>query len=170
VLVSAGFVSYRVEKQVFVKCDSADPGIQCVVLLCIDNCLAICYSSLLTDALFAPSELRFGMLAINPVTRVRTGLEISPPPDGGVLVFQDQAMAKAVSLIGVSHLPPITVPAIKTFFIPPTDPIECVPVDVTMYSSPTGKLVQLLKTRFDVEHYVSELCSHNHAPLMYHYR
>ena len=30
--------------------------------------------------------------------------------------------------------------------------------------------MQFLKTRFDVKHFVSELCSHNHDPLEYHYR
>ena len=38
------------------------------------------------------------------------------------------------------------------------------------YSSLMGKLVQFLKTRFDVKPFVSELCSHNQAPLECHYR
>ena len=70
----------------------------------------------------------------------------------------------------MSHLPAVALPALKTFFDAPADPSCCVAVDPTTYSSLTGKLVQFLKTRFDVKHYVSELCSHNQGPLEYHYR
>jgi hypothetical protein len=63
----------------------------------------------------------------------------------------------------VSHLPPVSLSAVKTFFDTPVDPDLCVPVDPTTYSSLTGKLVQFVKTKFDVKHYLSELCSHNQA-------
>jgi hypothetical protein len=33
-----------------------------------------------------------------------------------------------------------------------------------------GQLVQFIKTRFDVKHFFSELCSHNQGPLEYHCR
>ena len=67
-------------------------------------------------------------------------------------------------------MPPVSAPVIRSFFALPVESAECMPVDSTVYSSLLGKLVQFLKTRFDVKPFVSELCSHNHAPLEYHYR
>jgi hypothetical protein len=170
ILLGAGFTLSRVELQTYVRVDPMDPGKKCIVNMCVDDCLAISNVQAMILDLFAALKRRFGELTVNLVTTVHTGLEISQPSTGGVLVLQDQAIARAASLVGVSHLPPVSLPAVKTFFDTPVDPVLCVPVDPTTYSSLTGKLVQFLKTRFDVKHYVSELCSHNQAPIENHYR
>jgi hypothetical protein len=170
VLQGAGFTRSRVELQTYVKTNPVDPSQKCVVNVCVNDCLSLSNVQAMNLDVFAALKRRFGELTVNLVTTVHTGVEISQPPTGGVLVLQDQAIARAASLIGVFHLPPVALPALKTFFDAPADPSCCVAVDPTTYSSLTGKLVQFLKTRFDVKHYVSELCSHNQSPLEYHYR
>ena len=170
VVESVGFRQSIVEKQVYIRSDPLDPGLKCVAAITVDDALMVSNSQELVDILLAALTARFGKLTFNAVTSVHTGLEISQPPGGGVLVVQDRAIARAASLIGVLHMPGVHVPVMKTFFDPPVDPAECVPVNPTVYSSLLGKLVQFLKTRFDVKPFVSELCSHNQTPLEYHYR
>jgi hypothetical protein len=62
------------------------------------------------------------------------------------------------------------VPVALDFFHLSTDPLLSVSVDVTTYSSLTGKLVQFLKTRHEIRQFISYLCSFNSAPLECHYR
>ena len=68
----------------------------------------------------------------------------------------------------MSLLAPVVLPYDSLFFAPVLAE-EAVPVDVTVYASLTGKLVQFLKTRHDVRLLVSYLCSFSNAPLEGHY-
>ena len=134
--------------------DPLDHGLKHVAAITVDDALMVSSSQELVDILLAALTARFGKLTFNAVTSVHTGMEISQPPGGG------RAIARAASLIGVLHMPAVHVPVMKTFFDLPVD---------SAYSSLMGKLVQFLKTRFDVKPFVSELCSHNQASLEYHY-
>ena len=158
VVVSAGFKQSVVEQRIDVRSDPVDPGLKCVAAVIFNDVLVISYSQEFVDILFAALTQRFGKLTVNVVTSVHTSLEISQPPGGGVLVLQDRAIARAASLIGVLHMPSVSALAIRSLFALPVKSAVCIPVDSTVYSSLLGKLVQVLKTRFDVKHFVSELC------------
>jgi len=166
----AGFVCTPGEPQCFVKFASGDSERKCIACVTVDDVLAISNDQVLVDSLFAALAARFGPLTFNAVSTSHTGLEFSRPLPGALSVTQDGAIARAASLVGVSHLPSVAVPGLLDFFQPPVELAECVPVDSSVYSSLTGQLVQFLKTRHDIRPYVSYLCSFNSSPLEGHYR
>ena len=124
----------------------------------------------LVDVLFAALTARFGPLTSHAICKVHTGMEFSRFTNGAVVVTQDGAIARAASLVGVSHLPAVVVPVLADFFKLPTGSILCAPVDSIEYSRLTGKLVQFLKTRHEIRQFVSYLCSYNASLLERHYR
>ena len=171
VLVSdAGFLRSTVEPQAFVRFAPDAAGHKCIAVVTVDDVLVLSNDQVLVASLFSSLSSRFGPLTINPVTAVHTGLEFTQLSNAGVLITQDQPIARAASLYDVAHLPPVDIPAPATFFHLPVDSLECAPVNSALYSSFTGMLVQFLKTRHDIRLFVSYLCSFNSSPLEYHYR
>ena len=131
-----------------------------VLILTNDTSLQQC----LIDALTA----RFGPLTFNLVTAVHTGIEFHYLASGGILLTQDTAIARAASVVGVSHLLPVSMPYNAEFFLDCVGD-EVVPVDISRYSSLMGKIVQFCKTRHEIRLLVSYLCTFNTAPLEGHY-
>ena len=171
VIVSdAKFRASRAEPQQFLRCDPVDPGIKCIGNVTVDDVLIVTNSLSLAEALLDALTTRFGPLTVHRDSQMHTGIEMVRRPDGGLLLTQDGAIARAASVVGVSHLPPIDVPTDADFFLASFPVLECSPVDSTVYSALTGRLVQFLKTRHEVRLFVSYLCSFNHAPLEGHFR
>ena len=171
VILSAGFVSCPSEPQQFILCDSVDPGLKCIASVTVDDVLIVTNHIPFRSLLLAALAHRFGPLTINLESKMHTGIEMTRFANGAIRLTQDAAIARAASLIGVSTLPPVPVPAnLDTFFLPSFVGPESQVVSPTAYSSVTGSLVHFLKTRSDVHLLVSYLCSYNHAPLEGHFR
>ena len=170
IIEDAKFVCTSVEKQIFVKRLEDDFEKQCVTCVTVDDALVMSNDQSLIDDLLDALARRFGPLTINKVCTVHTGLELTRYPNGALLVTQDRAIARAASVVGVSHLPSVSVPVALDFFHLSGDSLLSVSVDATVYSSLTGKLVQFLKTRHEIRQFISYLCSFNSAPLECHYR
>ena len=170
IVQDAGFVCTQVESQVFIKCLKSDSGKKCITCVTVDDAVILSNEQSLVDDLLAALSKRFGPLTVNKVTTVHTGLEVTRYPNGALLITQDRSIARAASVVGVSHLPPVDLPVALDFFQLCTDPLLLFPVDATVYSSLTGRLVQYLKTRHEIRQFVSYLCSFNVAPLECHYR
>ena len=100
---------------------------------------------------------------------MHTGVEITRLPCGGVLMTQDKAIARAASVVGVSHCSAVDMPFNVEFFASLSGD-EAVAVASTAYSSLMGKLVQFCKTRHEIRLAISYLCSFNTHPLEGHYR
>ena len=148
-----------------------DSGLKCIADVTVDDVLILTnllsMRTLLLDALTA----RFGPLTVNLDSTLHTGVEMVRLSNGGILLHQDTAIARAASsLVGVSHLPAVVTPADASFFLPAFDGDETVPVAAEEYSSVTGILVHFLKTRADVRLLISYLCSFNHSPREGHLR
>ena len=170
VITGAGFVSCPSEPQQFVLVDSGDPGLKCIADVTVDDVLiltnVLSMRTLLIDAL----TVRFGPLTVNLESTLHTGVELVRLTNGGILLHQDTAIARAASLVGVSHLPAVVTPADASFFLPSFVGVEDVSVSAEEYSSVTGILVHFLKTRADVRLLISYLCSFNHSPREGHFR
>ena len=169
ILIAAGFLSTPSDPQLFYKFSPRDSGLRCYACVTIDDVLVLTNSPPMRDALFGALTARFGPSTIILVSTVHTGIEIKTLPNCGVLLTQDQAIARAASLVGVSKLPPVLLPYDSQFFSSVVG-AEALSIAPTVYSSLTGKLVQFLKTRHDVRLLVSYLCSFNNSPLEGHYR
>ena len=170
ITVDAGFTSSAVEPQLFVKDGPPGSGHKCIASVTVDDVLILTNSPALRDTLLAALTARFGQLTVNLATTVHTGIEFTRLPSGGVQLTQDKSIARAASLVGVSHLPSVAVPSSLEFFDVLADSLELVSVSTEVYASLTGKLVQFLKTRHEVRLLVSFLCSQNQAPREGHYR
>jgi hypothetical protein len=165
----AGFVA-SADPQLFVRSVPADPGLKCIVSVTVDDLLILTNTASLRTVLLDALTARFGQLTFNLVTTIHTGIEFSRSSTGSVVLTQDRAIARAASLVGVTHLPPVDMPATPDFFCAHFDGDEAVPVPSEVYASLTGKLVQFLKTRHDVRLLISHLCSFNQSPCEGHYR
>ena len=169
VIVScAGYRAGQAEPQQFVRV--APAGLKSIGNVTVDDVLILSNSTRLRDILLAALSVRFGPLTVNLESRMHTGIEMTRLSDDGILLTQDGAIARAASVVGVSLMPPIAVPADLEFFQTAFDAEEAVVVDSAIYSSLTGKLVQFLKTRSDVRLLVSYLCSFNQVPQEGHFR
>jgi hypothetical protein len=166
----AGFVRTSVEAEQFVKFVGDDKDLKCIVSVTVDDNLAVANDQSLVDDLSKALTVRFGPLTTNVVSKVHTGLEFIRYDNGALLVTQDASIARAASVVGVSHLSPVSFPVHDDFFQPLDSGPECDLVDSTVYSSLTGMLVQFLKTRHDVRLFISYLCSYNSSPCEGHYR
>ena len=169
VLLSAGFVPTAGDLQLFVKFDKSDSGVRCLASLTVDDVLILTNSIVLRQDLLDALTKRFGPLTINLVSSVHTGIEITRLPCGGILLTQDRAIARAASVVGVSHCSPVDMPFKPDFFADFVGD-EADAVDSSSYSSLMGKLVQFCKTRHEIRLAISYLCSYNTRPLEGHYR
>ena len=163
ILHGAGFLSTPSDPQLFYKFSPRDSALRCYACVTVDDVLVLTNSPPMRDALFDALTARFGPLTMNLVSTVHTGIEIRALSNGGVLLTQDKAIARAASLVGVSQLPSVLLPYDSQFFSSVVGD-EALPIAPTVYSSLTGKLVQFLKTRHDVRLLVSYLCSFNNSP------
>jgi hypothetical protein len=168
IMEDAGFV-VSADPQQFVAFES-DPGRRCVVSVTVDDLLILSNSVSLRQRLLDALQSRFGALTVNLSTSMHAGVEFSRTAEGGVRLSQNKAIARAASVVGVSHMPPVLVPARSDFFDVQFSEAEAASVPSDVYSSLTGKLVQFLKTRHEIRHLVSHLCSFNQSPLEGHYR
>jgi len=143
--------------------DAKDAGRKCIVDVTVDDLLFVTNVPQYRDDLLAASTARIGPLTVNIVSVVHTEIEMTRLANGGILLTQDKAIARAASAVGVSHSPPIDVPTDSTFFLPEYVGDEAVPVPSDEYSSVTGRLVQFLKTHPDCLLFVSYLCGFRRA-------
>jgi hypothetical protein len=170
IVEDAVYVTNPSEPQQFLFVDPKDSGRKCVVNVTVDDLLFVTNVPVYRDKLIAALTLRFGPLTLNLESVMHTGIEMTRLSNGGILLTQDQAIARAASVVGVSHLPPVDVPTDRdTFFLPSFDGDENLPVSAEEYSSVTGRLVHFVKTRTDCRLFVSYLCGFNHAPLEGHF-
>ena len=151
------------------KFDKKDSGVRCLASLTVDDVLILTNSVVLRQDLLDALTLRFGPLTVNLVSSMHTGIEITRLPCGGILLTQDKAIARAASLVGVSHCSAVDMPFKIDFFAEFVGE-EAVAVDSSCYSSLMGKLVQFCKTRHEIRLAISYLCSYNTRPLEGHYR
>ena len=128
IVEDAGFKYASIEKQVFVKQMDGDPGKKCIVAVTVDDALIVSNCQKLVDELLAALSVRFGPLTINRECKLHTGLEFTRLLNGAILVTQDLAIARAASVVGVSHLPFVEVPVELDFFKTSAVPMLCVPV------------------------------------------
>ena len=156
--------------QQFIRSLSTNPGLKCIVNVTVDDLLILTNDVSLRQRVLDALQARFGELTVNLQTSMHTGVEFARSPAGAILLSQNKAIARAASVVGISHLPPIHVPAPCDFFQVDFVGAEAVPVPSERYSSLTGKLVQFLKTRHEIHHLISHLCSFNKSPLEGHYR
>ena len=168
-LDDAGF-SATVDPQLFVRSAVDDPGVKCVVSVTVDDLLILTNSVALRTLVLDALTARFGQLTVNLVTSIHTGIEFARSPAGAVILTQDKAITRAASVVGVAHMPTVSIPADSEFFRLRFEGEEALPVSSEVYASLTGKLVQFLKTRHDVRLLVSHLCSFNQSPCEGHYR
>jgi hypothetical protein len=124
----AGFVSNPAEPQQFMFSDVADVGRKCIVHVTVDDLLFLTNVPQYRGDLLAALTVRFGPLTVNLESVMHTGVEMTRLVNGGILLTQDKAIARAASVVGVSHLPPIDVPTGSTFFLPEYVRDEAVPV------------------------------------------
>ena len=130
----AGYVSTQGDSQLFVKADKVDPGYICIASVTVDDVLILTNSASMRQELLDALASRFGPLTINMESAMHAGVEFTRLPSGGVLLTQDRAIARAASVVGVSHLSPVALPGDgRLFFALVAE--ECVPVDSTVYSS-----------------------------------
>ena len=134
----AQFESCLAEPQQF---GSPDRGLKCIANVTADDNLILTNPLPSCDRLIAALAARFGLLTVNYDSHMHTGVEMTRLSNGGILHTQDQAIAIAASVVGVSHLPPAAIPAELDFFLPSFAGDEVMPVDTATYSSVTGKLV-----------------------------
>jgi hypothetical protein len=114
------------------------------------------------DAIVA-LEKRFGVMRVNCPSLTFTGVESKTLPNGSILQTQDRYIARLAQNIGVAHMPMVDLPAQIDFFRLSTTDLDQKLVDPTVYQSLTGSLVQI-KTRDEIKHFVSYLCSRNSVP------
>jgi hypothetical protein len=169
IIEDAGFSRTSVEAEQFVKFADGDMNCKCIVSVTVDDNLAVANDQSLVDDLSKALTERFGPLTTNVESKVHTGLEFTRYDNGALLVTQDASIARAASVVGVSHFSPVSFPVHDDFFQSLDAGAESDPVDSTVYSSLTGMLVQFLKTRHDVRLFISYLCSYNSSPCEGHY-
>jgi hypothetical protein len=158
------------DSQQYIRCDSQDPGFKCIVNVTEDDLLILTNMVALRQRVLDALKARFGELTVNLETAVHTGVEFSRSVTGAVCLSQNKAIARAASVVGVSHLPSVSTPAPSDFFQVDFIGDEAVSVSSEVYSSLTGKLVHFLKTRHEIRLLISHLCSFNTCPLEGHYR
>ena len=170
IVEDAQFTSILAEPQQFVAYDSDDSELKCIANVTVDDNLILTNCLPLRDRLLAALTARFGPLTVNLDSTMHAGIEMLRLSNSGILLTQTKAIARAASVVGVAHMPPVSVPAELSFFLPSFEGDEAALVDSGSYLSLTGKLVQFLKTRSDVKLLVSYLCAHNLSPAEGHFR
>ena len=74
----------RVRIALYVSVSSADVSLRCYACVTVDDVLVLTNSAPMRDQLFATLTARFGLLTVNLVSALHTGIEIKAFPTGGV--------------------------------------------------------------------------------------
>ena len=158
----AGFSNDICSPRTFVKFNAHDSGLKCIINTHVDDMRILDNSlSLAQDAVVA-LEKRFGPMRSNSPSLTFTGVECKQFSNGAVMQSQDRYIVRLAQAVGVAHMPPVEMPAHDDFF-KPSDHQALASVDPVKYQSLTGSLVQV-KTRDDIKHFISHLCSRNAEP------
>ena len=159
----AGFQNDISSPRTFVKFHSTNSNYKCIISTHVDDMRILDnYPLLCQDALVA-LENRFGKLRVDCPSLTFTGVESQLLPDGSILQSQDRFVARLAQNIGVHHMSPVVLPAHADFFKRSISSEDMLFVDPSLYQSLTGSLVQV-KTRDEIKHFVSHLCSRNASP------
>jgi hypothetical protein len=97
------------------------------------------------------------------------GVDYSQLENGAVWCNQNRYISRVAAVVGVAELPRVDHAYAMDFFDRSVSS-ECSSVNTEIYSSLTGHLVQMLKTRDDIRLLVSHLCSRNNNPDLGHYK
>ncbi len=163
VMVAAGFVAHEISPMTYVKSVHGDGNLKSVVSIHVDDFRVLDNHRPLTDELQAALVHRFEEITEHDPSESFAGVEYKVHPSGAVECSQAKYIERVASIIGVAHLPPVLMPFERDFFRASSLP-DKIPYPVKSYCSLTGHLIQMLKTRDDVRHIVSHLCSKNSAP------
>ena len=161
--LSAGFEKCLTSPHVYISTNPADPAEKCIAAVIVDdfqvfdNMIDTPYTIRLKNALIQ----RFSEITFNSPSTSFAGIEYRQLPNGAIATCQTGYINRVASIIGVSHLPPITNISDKTFFMNSITPADILPTDLSAYTTLTGHLVHALLTRDDVKHFVSHVCSKN---------
>jgi hypothetical protein len=164
VVKGAGFKQSTVSLSTFVAFDPGDSSKKCVVNTHVDDFRSLDNCSFLADRLHKALIARFGEITTHDQSVTFAGIEQCQHSNGAVSLTQDRYVLRTASVIGISHLPLVDIPAHEDFFKPLVLSADLKSVDVEAYASLTGHLVQMLKTRDEIRPFVSFLCSRNSAP------
>jgi hypothetical protein len=124
-----------------------------------DNC------SSLTDSLKAALVARFMEVTEHNPSTSFAGVSYIQHPNGAVEMHQASYIERVAGLVGIAHLPIVDAPSLsQDIFTRSVAVSDCIAVDPGIFTSLTGHLIQMLKTRDDVRPIVSWLCSRNSAP------
>jgi len=161
VCLNEGFVPSSVAPMTYIKTLPSDPSKKCVLNTVVDDFLSCDNCPELTNGLFKALKTRFTDITSSTDSPTFSGIETTRLDDHGILLSQAGYIARVADTMGISHLELVDTPAHSDFFL---DPIPSPPIDPNTYQRLTGHLVQTLKTRDDVRHFVSFLCSKNQSP------
>jgi hypothetical protein len=164
VLEKAGFQPAPSSPMTYTAFDPVDRGRKILVPVHVDDFLGLTNDRNLADRLRAALEGRFDELTVDEFCVAFAGFDFDRLSHGPVVVSQYRYIHRVSSVVGIDHMPPVAIPADEEFFRSSTTPADCVPVSSAVYQSLTGHLIQMLKTRDDVRHFVSYLCSKNAHP------
>jgi len=160
-LVNDGFIQTLSSPSTYQMSDPLDDGKKIFVNVHVDDFRSIHNeASHLVDKLWACLKTRYSDVS-KCISNVYCGVEHLILPNGGVQLTQDNYIKRLASKVGVGHMEPVLNPGFKGFFEPSSTPEDLALVDQTEYMRLTGSLVQTLKTRYDIKHLVSHVCSLN---------
>lgn len=161
VCVNEGFVPSSVAPMTYVKTLPSDPSKKCVLNTVVDDFLSCDNCPELTNGLFQALKARFTDITSSDSSPTFSGIETTRLDNHGILLSQTGYIARVADTMGISHLEQVDTPVHSDFFI---DPTPSPAMEPATYQKLTGHLVQTLKTRDDVRHFVSFLCSKNQSP------
>ena len=164
VLRSAGFASDPLSPMLYFKHHPDDPGLFVLVSTHVDDFGTKDNCSSLTDSLHAALVSRFGEITEHNPSTSFAGVSIVQHSNGAVEVHQAPYIERVAGVVGVAHMPPIDSPSLPGVFSRSVTLADRACVNIDTYTSVTGHLIQMLKTRDDVRPIVSYLCSRNSAP------
>lgn len=160
----AGFVNDAVNSpRTFIKISSADCNLKCICNTHVDDIRTIDNCPELRTCLFNALKARFGDLHENLESHTFTGIELQRYPDRSIVQKQDRYISRVADSVGVAHMATVDMPCQSDFFADSITPEECILADQSLYQSLTGCLVQI-KTRDEIKHLISHLCSKNNLP------
>jgi hypothetical protein len=159
----AGFKNDISSPRTFVKFSPVDPQLKCIANTHVDDIRTLDNCPDLRQSLFSALKNRFGDLHEHLESETFTGIEMLRYENGAVSQTQSRFITRLAESIGIAHMLPVNVPCHPDFFLESEIPSDCTLVDPSIYQSLTGSLVQM-KTRDDVKHLVSFLCSKNSSP------
>ena len=126
----------------------------------VDDFLACDNCPELTTGLLQTLRTRFTDTISSADSPTFYGIETTRLNNHGNLLTQTDYIARVADTMGIYHLELVDTPAHSDYFV---DPTPSPTIDPSPYQKLTGHLVQTLKTRDDVRHFVSFLCSKNQS-------